>query len=247
MFFRDLSHWENTILPLLKDKKEDVYFCDTKAYGGSPIATRSRKNAASFWNVAATWMEFLKEKKMALPIPYKDAHSFFTKKDNFNGLRSIGDLIIMLLLGEQLLFASKYEGSLLVKYSSGDLIYAGIVKLPSDETFVTDFLTANKGAVGGLVVLKVLEDVTPAKEKGKKTKQAPKHLHVSPACMASTLQLYRYVKGRLQTLGLSHLLPDIIHFEHLLCKVLRVSTRFPIYQFIQNIPVGVENSEEEEL
>ena len=82
---------------------------------------------------------------------------------------------------------------------------AGVVEMPGDEEFITQFLGNKQGATGGLLYLGLFDALVGKKEKAERT-----------------LLTYRYVKRKLAGVNLQYLLPDILHWEHLLCKIKRV-------------------------
>ncbi len=93
--------------------------------------------------------------------------------------------------------------------------------MPSDEVFITHFLAVSKGAANALIHLRVLEDIK-AVNAVRKSNSLPMMSPTSPERVASVCALYRYVRAKLDNCGKSHLLPNIVHFEHLLCKVVRI-------------------------
>lgn len=95
------------------------------------------------------------------------------------------------------------------------MIIAGAVQRPTDEVFVKHFLDANLGAANGLAMLNVVN---------KLPKKASKTATTTEYRVSQALELYRYIQSRLHSFNCSSLLPDIIHYEHLLCKVLRAAT-----------------------
>ena len=84
------------------------------------------------------------------------------------------------------------------------------MQCPADEEFVASFLRAEKGAALALQKLGVLKEKEAWSSK------------VSPERVKLVVDLYRYVKWKLASTNDHALLPDIIRFEHLLCKILRV-------------------------
>lgn len=99
----------------------------------------------------------------------------------------------------------------------GDLVYANAVEHPTDEKFIKVFLSANRGAASGLAKLQVLEGVNST---------SPSKLCTERRCHI-TMELYRRTKRKLHAAGCGHLMPDIIHFEHLLCKIVRTMEKGP--------------------
>lgn len=75
--------------------------------------------------------------------------------------------------------------------------------------FIKTFLDVGKGATNALILLRLIQPTDTSKK-------------TLPHRIAVALELYRYVREKLDSLGRSYLMPDIIHFEHLLCKVKRI-------------------------
>ncbi len=91
---------------------------------------------------------------------------------------------------------------------------------------VGEFLKVSKGALKALIHLRVLEDLKVVNAR-RTEKGLSKEVQASPGRVATVSLLYRYVQSKLHSCGKALLLPDILHFEHLLCKVIRIATKCP--------------------
>lgn len=118
-----------------------------------------------------------------------------------------------------------------------------VVSPPTNEEFCKLFISAGSGAFDGIVHLRILDpfkDVNAARV-ASGLPRLPRN--ASPECIEKVCELYRYVQNKLEGMGRSRLLPDIIHFEHLLCKVLRIS-RLELYNLFRSSsfrPIPIKN------
>lgn len=216
LFFIDHGDWETTIqaakatINSPDEKEKESYVCSMTAYGKTPVSQRSSNNAETFWLAALAWKEFA-EKFSDPQIPFTVAFQWI--KDNNRLLPSLGGLIQLLLIGNEILILVNSELILLL----GDLVCAGAVAPPSEKQFIEAFLQVNKGAASGLAHLGLLETL----------KSTSPTVLCTDDRISVTLQLYQYLRQHLDQHQLSSLMPDIIHFEHLLCKVSRILTGGP--------------------
>lgn len=98
----------------------------------------------------------------------------------------------------------------------GDLVMTKVVAPPEDKYFVEAFLKMHRGAAMGLQRLSILPVLIKSPTKSE-----------LPGRAETTLLFYRHLCNILHKKGLDHLMPDILHYEHLLCKVLRVFSQGP--------------------
>ena len=117
-----------------------------------------------------------------------------------------------------------------------------VIAEPTLVEFTEFFLCINRGAAAGLARLGVLPSV-------------PSTIHAKGKCASdervnATIQLYNYLRQELLRLDLEHLMPDIVTYEHTLCKLARIlGTQSPrsysLYRRYSNILQGVDGTEEE--
>ncbi|KLO03933.1 hypothetical protein SCHPADRAFT_948163 [Schizopora paradoxa] len=203
--FRSLSDWTTTMqtvgAQVNKTGKElEHYFCITAAYGGAPCNTRHTKHASKYWDAAARWVTFIDEYKQRNRKPsFQETLKFFKSKNMKPLMFSIGDLMQMLIIGEYF------------------FLY------PSDEEFLRFFLDVGKGAYNGFRDLKLEQPVNEETGAYRTTKEFALNARVKTA-----KTLYDYVRSKLASLDKLYLLPDMLHFEHLLCKICRLVTKGPL-------------------
>ena len=225
--FRSLSDWTSTMESVKADLQKtdaevELYFCTTQAYGSSPCSSRSTKNASKLWDAAGLWVTFLAKYKTLNRKPsFKETLAFFRRKDMDALMYGIGDLMHMLIIGESRLCASHSTD---VLCTSGDMIYAGVVETPSDDEFLRFFLETKKGAYDGLVALNLVQPASKKAGPFRSGEADPIDAQVDTA-----KSLYNYIRTKLSSVHKQYLLPDMIHFEHLLCKILRLVSSGPLH------------------
>lgn len=110
-----------------------------------------------------------------------------------------------------------------VYYAPGDLCYAGAVSPPSQDVLFSDLLKGDAGSAEGLQILGVVDDIaTDRARSGAFRMQKTDKLRV-----AKVKKLHQYIRNKLKSKNKSRLMPDMFHFEHLLCKVKRVIDKGP--------------------
>lgn len=158
-----------------------------------------------------------------LPISYQAYHTFIVDHKANKNLFSIGDLMLMLILGKQLTLLSFLICFMLFL---GDLYIAGVVSAPSEDELFTDLLKGDAGSADGLQILGVVTDIGSVNEDRKA--RGLSALRKTDASRATQVKkFYDYTRWKLGAKGKLHLLPDMFHFEHLLCKVKRVLEKGP--------------------
>ena len=93
---------------------------------------------------------------------------------------------------------------------------------PKDEEFFPLLIDLDLGALKALKDLGLCDKEKPPKDAPKEQKK--KWLDDQVKVIS---QLHHQIKEALREINLEYLIPDIIHFEHLLCKVCRVLGRAP--------------------
>lgn len=113
-----------------------------------------------------------------------------------------------------------------------------VIAEPSLEEFTKLFLGINKGATAGLNRLGVFP-------------HDDQRNHTAPERIESTLQVYHFVRQQLLQQHLDYLMPDIVCYEHTLCKVSRVLGQAPhsysLYKrYLVNAPVRRNTREDDD-
>ena len=209
VFFPTLQSWLEAIKPFEGNGYTKEYLCAMNAYG-QPSSQRCKENGQRFyWKAAENWVEAIKEYKEAVPFAVANKLISTTlKKDLF----AFGTLTTLLLLGEHFIF---YIVTTLTGHFIGDLVISKEVTPPTDEEFIIAFLKMDKGALAALLLLDL-----PLHGKSNEGSKEEKEYRLKENARI-ILQLYNRVKELLSQHNLLFLLPDIIHFEHLLCKISR--------------------------
>ena len=101
-----------------------------------------------------------------------------------------------------------------------------MVSPPPDEELFADLLRGNAGSAEALQILGIVDDLKLENE-DRQRRGKSRILATDKSRVAKVKNLYEYVRAKLRDLNKSHLLPDMFHFEHLLCKVKRVMTKGP--------------------
>lgn len=110
-------------------------------------------------------------------------------------------------------------GPLISYLTTLDLMYAGIVAVPSDEYIARRLVTLRAGALKGLELIGLVRGTL---ESGRTYPTSDTDL--TPALVDARdahciLALYQRTKSLLDAKGKGHLMPDIMHMEHTLCKL----------------------------
>lgn len=182
----------------LKAEQGKGQMLEPMAYGQS-ISQRhmAYDHPELLWRAAQRWEEAYEQLPEDTVMSFTDAVELFGKEDMHNNMPSFGKLIGTLLLG--------------------DLVYAGVVEEPTPEQFIRHFLVINLGANMALHSMKYVLRLSTVQ---------PQML-ASEDRVQAVLLLYHYIRDKLKDSGEEDLMPDVIHFEHLLCKVQRLESRGP--------------------
>lgn len=101
-----------------------------------------------------------------------------------------------------------------------------MVSPPSEAELFTDMLKGDAGSADGLQILGVIGDFI-LENQSRQEQGLPPIQRGDPIRVSKAKLLYEYVRWKLGDIKKLHLLPDMFHFEHLLCKVKRVLTYGP--------------------
>ncbi len=179
--FPDFAAWEAKCAAVVAEKglvdgEDSKYFCNITAYG-APSHDRKEENFKVYFEKEAEWRVHFPKGQ---PVPYVTAQTWMCKH-----LPGVGKLTSALC--------------------ASDLVYSGLVEMPSVEEMGNLVCRIGAGAVKGLVALRLVQGQGPSSK-------------VFPIFC----RLYRALDSSLDAELKAKMDFDVIMFEHLLCKYHRV-------------------------
>lgn len=192
--FQDLESWEMYISVVKTHFPNEVpnFYCNRNAFGRQTHITRVLENAPVYWKAAKSsdWSSFTR----ATPVPFNACIKLLHKLRLLPTMVLEGGSNRVPLLGP------------LAQYLiSTDLVYAGVVSMPSVEEIAQRIFSLKAGGLNGLKMLGYCPKSSSARQ-----------------VIAGFKQFYEDTGSRLSIQEKEEMGWDVIMAEHTLCKITRL-------------------------
>lgn len=189
---------------------EESHICKPNIYGAY-ISQRKSLHSTKFWETSKYWPVLLAKHDNKVPF----------------------NVMIRFLLGKDHVYSPDLPepsgtssfpamGLLICTMVALDLGYHGVVDLPSQDEMAYHILSLNRGATSALDIMKVFPFRVHGKIVGgnqSTNKDVILSLENREVAKEIILNVYHFVRLKLKAKKMIHLMPDVVHFEHTLCKM----------------------------